>query len=151
MIASVTRPFCNNCDRVRLTADGQVRSCLFGRDDADLRTALRSGKSDDEIEALWRGRCHAKLRDMASTVRTSPARPPNVRDRRLVMPTVTVRFFAGAAAAAGCKELALDADTVADVATQLHLNSDLTSRECLMPRRCLSTRRSPAAISQRFG
>ncbi len=55
IVASVTRPFCNNCDRVRLTADGQVRSCLFGRDDADLRTALRTGESDDVLEELWRG------------------------------------------------------------------------------------------------
>jgi len=55
IIASVTRPFCRTCDRVRLTADGQVRSCLFGRDDADLRGALRNGASDDELEALIRG------------------------------------------------------------------------------------------------
>lgn len=55
IVASVTRAFCASCDRVRLTADGQVRSCLFGQDDADLRTALREGMSDDHIEALWRG------------------------------------------------------------------------------------------------
>lgn len=77
VIASVTRPFCNNCDRVRLTADGQVRSCLFGRDDADLRTALRSGKSDDEIEALWRGAVSRKAagHGINSSDFTPPDRP----------------------------------------------------------------------------
>jgi GTP 3',8-cyclase len=49
VIASVTRPFCGDCDRTRLTADGQVRSCLFSRDESDLRAALRSGRDDAEI------------------------------------------------------------------------------------------------------
>ncbi|MGA5703677.1 GTP 3',8-cyclase MoaA [Peterkaempfera bronchialis] len=54
VIASVTRPFCRACDRTRLTADGQVRNCLFAREETDLRTALRSGGSDAEIADLWR-------------------------------------------------------------------------------------------------
>ena len=45
VIASVTRPFCRTCDRTRLTADGQVRTCLFAREESDLRSALRSGAS----------------------------------------------------------------------------------------------------------
>ena len=49
VIASVSRPFCGNCDRVRLTADGQVRNCLFAREESDLRAALRSGADDEEI------------------------------------------------------------------------------------------------------
>jgi GTP 3',8-cyclase len=53
VIASVTRPFCGDCDRVRLTADGQVRNCLFAREESDLRTALRSGASDGEIADRW--------------------------------------------------------------------------------------------------
>jgi cyclic pyranopterin phosphate synthase len=53
VIASVTRPFCGDCDRVRLTADGQVRNCLFAREESDLRTALRAGASDDEIAVRW--------------------------------------------------------------------------------------------------
>lgn len=53
VIASVTRPFCGDCDRVRLTADGQVRNCLFAREESDLRTALRDGSSDDEIADRW--------------------------------------------------------------------------------------------------
>jgi len=53
VIASVTRPFCGDCDRVRLTADGQVRNCLFAREESDLRGALRSGASDAEIADRW--------------------------------------------------------------------------------------------------
>jgi len=48
-IASVTQPFCGNCDRVRLTADGQFRTCLFATDELDLRALLRSGATDDEL------------------------------------------------------------------------------------------------------
>ncbi|TML64255.1 MAG: GTP 3',8-cyclase MoaA [Actinobacteria bacterium] len=48
-IASVTQPFCDNCDRVRLTADGQFRTCLFATDELDLRALLRSGATDDEL------------------------------------------------------------------------------------------------------
>ena len=51
IIGSVTRPFCAACDRVRLTADGQVRNCLFARDESDLRTPLRAGASDAELAA----------------------------------------------------------------------------------------------------
>jgi GTP 3',8-cyclase len=54
VIASVTRPFCGDCDRVRLTADGQVRNCLFAREESDLRAALRGGASDEEIAERWR-------------------------------------------------------------------------------------------------
>ena len=54
MIASVTRPFCGDCDRVRLTADGQVRNCLFAREESDLRTPLRAGASDEELADRWR-------------------------------------------------------------------------------------------------
>jgi len=53
IIASVTRPFCGSCDRVRLTADGQLRNCLFAREESDLRTPLRSGADDDEIARRW--------------------------------------------------------------------------------------------------
>jgi cyclic pyranopterin phosphate synthase len=54
VIASVTRAFCGTCDRVRLTADGQLRNCLFATTESDLRSLLRSGESDDAIEAAWR-------------------------------------------------------------------------------------------------
>jgi len=49
VIASVSQPFCGACDRLRLTADGQLRSCLFARSEDDLRTPLRAGASDDEL------------------------------------------------------------------------------------------------------
>lgn len=55
VIASVTAPFCAACDRTRLTADGQVRNCLFGHRETDLRTPLRDGADDAELAALWVG------------------------------------------------------------------------------------------------
>jgi cyclic pyranopterin phosphate synthase len=51
VIPSVTKPFCGDCDRVRLTADGQFRTCLFATDEFDLRRAIRAGESDDELAA----------------------------------------------------------------------------------------------------
>ena len=53
VIGSVTRPFCGDCDRTRLTADGQVRNCLFATDESDLRGLLRAGATDDQIAAAW--------------------------------------------------------------------------------------------------
>lgn len=60
VIASVTRPFCGACDRTRLTADGQVRNCLFSHTETDLRTALRAGLDDTGLADLWRGAHLAK-------------------------------------------------------------------------------------------
>jgi cyclic pyranopterin phosphate synthase len=54
VIASVSHAFCSACDRTRLTADGQIRSCLFSAKETDLRGLLRSGAHDDAIEAAWR-------------------------------------------------------------------------------------------------
>ncbi|MCG5453955.1 GTP 3',8-cyclase MoaA [Micromonospora sp. PSH03] len=54
VIASVTRPFCGDCDRTRLTADGQVRACLFATEESDLRAALRTGADDGELARRWR-------------------------------------------------------------------------------------------------
>ena len=61
VIASVTRPFCGSCDRVRLTADGQLRNCLFAREESDLRGAMRAGASDEELGARMRASLLAKL------------------------------------------------------------------------------------------
>ena len=61
VIASVTRPFCGTCDRVRLTADGQVRNCLFARTEDDLRGPLRAGASDAELAEAWRRAVAVKL------------------------------------------------------------------------------------------
>ena len=51
VIPTVTKPFCGDCDRVRLTADGQFRTCLFATDEFDLRAAMRAGETDDQIAA----------------------------------------------------------------------------------------------------
>ena len=61
VIGSVTRPFCAACDRVRLTADGQVRNCLFARTESDLRGPLRAGASDAELAERWRAAVAVKL------------------------------------------------------------------------------------------
>lgn len=53
VIGSVTRNFCRACDRTRLTADGQLRNCLFAESETDLRALLRGGASDDQIGARW--------------------------------------------------------------------------------------------------
>lgn len=60
VVASVTRPFCASCDRVRLTADGQLRSCLFAVRERDLRTLLRSGASHEELAAAVEAEVAAK-------------------------------------------------------------------------------------------
>lgn len=60
VIASVTEPFCGSCDRIRLTADGQLRNCLFGLDHVDLRAILRGGGSDDDLVAAVAGEVDRK-------------------------------------------------------------------------------------------
>jgi GTP 3',8-cyclase len=61
VIASVTRPFCEACDRSRLTADGALRNCLFSQAETDLRGPLRAGVSDEELAEAWRATMWAKL------------------------------------------------------------------------------------------
>ena len=61
IIGSVTRPFCGACDRLRLTSDGQLRSCLFSLEEMDLRTAMRNGASDEDIAARFRKTVAGKL------------------------------------------------------------------------------------------
>ncbi len=82
IIASVTEPFCGTCDRTRISADGQLRSCLFSSDESDLRTPLRSGASDDEIAEQWARTMAAKPRAHGGgggfgAGFTQPARPMN--------------------------------------------------------------------------
>jgi cyclic pyranopterin phosphate synthase len=55
VIASVTEPFCDSCNRLRVTAEGQVRACLFALDETDLRGPMRAGASDDDLVDLIRG------------------------------------------------------------------------------------------------
>ncbi len=54
-INPVSQPFCSSCDRIRITAEGALRTCLFALEETDLRTPLRSGASDLEIEGIIRG------------------------------------------------------------------------------------------------
>ena len=70
VIASVTQPFCGGCTRIRLSAEGQLFTCLFGTLGHDVRSLLRSGKSDDDvlafISAIWKTR-----RDKYSEIRSA--------------------------------------------------------------------------------
>ncbi|HEV3291917.1 MAG TPA: GTP 3',8-cyclase MoaA [Streptosporangiaceae bacterium] len=61
VIGSVTRPFCGACDRVRLTADGQIRNCLFAQDESNLRDPMRAGADDEELAGMWTRAVAAKL------------------------------------------------------------------------------------------
>jgi len=60
VIASVTRPFCGHCDRIRLTADGQIRTCLFSLKEYDFRSVMRNGGSDEDIVRLLTSAVHRK-------------------------------------------------------------------------------------------
>ncbi|MGH3329024.1 MAG: GTP 3',8-cyclase MoaA [Streptomycetales bacterium] len=60
IIGTVTRPFCASCDRTRLTADGQIRNCLFAREESDLRGPLRDGASDEVLAERWKAAMWAK-------------------------------------------------------------------------------------------
>jgi GTP 3',8-cyclase len=60
IVGSVTRPFCASCDRIRLTADGQLRNCLFAREESDLRTPLRAGASDAELAVRMQAAVRSK-------------------------------------------------------------------------------------------
>jgi cyclic pyranopterin phosphate synthase len=60
VIGSVTRPFCGDCDRTRLTADGQVRNCLFATEESDLRKLLRNAAGDEELAEAWRAAMRGK-------------------------------------------------------------------------------------------
>ncbi|MER7015544.1 GTP 3',8-cyclase MoaA [Saccharopolyspora sp. NPDC000359] len=77
VIASVTRPFCAACDRTRLTADGQLRSCLFSTAETDLRGPMRAGADDAELIRLWQGTMWAKAagHGMDSGEFAQPSRP----------------------------------------------------------------------------
>ena len=60
IIASVSRPFCGDCDRTRLTADGKIRNCLFALDETNLMGLMRDGADDDTVEQAWRAAMWAK-------------------------------------------------------------------------------------------
>lgn len=76
-IASVTEPFCTDCRRTRMTAEGRVRTCLFSHEETDLRGALRSGADDEAIAGIWRAAQWGKAagHGMNSAGFTQPERP----------------------------------------------------------------------------
>ena len=76
-IASVSRPFCLNCNRIRLTADGKLRYCLFAIEEDDVKSAMRSGASDEEIAALIRRNLAGKWEghEINSAKFVAPPRP----------------------------------------------------------------------------
>jgi cyclic pyranopterin phosphate synthase len=76
-IASVSRPFCLNCNRIRLTSDGKLRYCLFAIEETDVRSLLRGGGTDDEIRAAIRASVEAKWlgHEINSSRFVAPPRP----------------------------------------------------------------------------
>jgi cyclic pyranopterin phosphate synthase len=76
-IASVSRPFCLNCNRIRLTADGKLRYCLFAIQEDDVKSLMRSGASDEEIAALIRRNLAGKWEghEINSAKFVAPPRP----------------------------------------------------------------------------
>jgi cyclic pyranopterin phosphate synthase len=60
IIAPVSEPFCGHCNRLRLTADGKLRTCLFSLDENDIKRLLRGGGSDPDLAALLRDRVQHK-------------------------------------------------------------------------------------------
>ena len=85
IIAAVSKPFCGNCDRVRLTADGQIRNCLFARTESDLRTPLRSGASDsDDCRPMGSRGCRQAARPRHQRPELPATRSAHVGDRWLV-------------------------------------------------------------------
>ncbi|HTP29204.1 MAG TPA: hypothetical protein VMK12_26525, partial [Anaeromyxobacteraceae bacterium] len=77
IIASVSKPFCLNCNRIRLTADGKLRYCLFAIEEDDVKSLMRSGASDSEIAALVRSNLSRKWEghEINSTRFVAPPRP----------------------------------------------------------------------------
>jgi cyclic pyranopterin phosphate synthase len=76
-IASVSRPFCLNCNRIRLTSDGKLRYCLFAIDETDVRSILRDGGSDDDVRSAVRASVQAKWigHEINSSQFIAPPRP----------------------------------------------------------------------------
>ena len=84
----MSEPFCGDCNRVRLTADGRLRTCLFSLNETDLRGPMRDGADDGELEqiirdAVWR----KELKHHVGEPGLHPARPQHVGHRRLSAPT----------------------------------------------------------------
>ncbi|XP_072932979.1 molybdenum cofactor biosynthesis protein 1 isoform X2 [Epargyreus clarus] len=75
-ISSMTQPFCSSCNRLRLTADGNLKVCLFGAAEVSLRDALRAGAGDEDLRALVRAALRRKHRQHAARAAAPRAAPP---------------------------------------------------------------------------
>jgi len=69
VITSMTSPFCSDCDRIRLTADGKIVPCMFSRDEYDVKSLLRSGATDEEIASFIRDAFYRKFAGVESLLR----------------------------------------------------------------------------------
>ncbi len=69
VITSMTSPFCSDCDRIRLTADGKIVPCMFSRDEYDVKSLLRSGATDEEIASFIRDAFYQKFAGVDSLLR----------------------------------------------------------------------------------
>jgi cyclic pyranopterin phosphate synthase len=69
IISSMTKPFCGDCDRIRLTVDGKIVPCLFSRNEYDIKRLLRKGASDDELADFVRECFRLKLEGVESMIR----------------------------------------------------------------------------------
>ncbi len=83
IIASVSEPFCGTCDRIRISADGKIRSCLFALDETDLADSMRSGADDDELRAVLRRAVASKWEGHA------------IQTSRFVQPDGGMSYFGG--------------------------------------------------------
>ncbi|XP_061378499.1 molybdenum cofactor biosynthesis protein 1 isoform X1 [Danaus plexippus] len=97
-ISSMTKPFCSTCNRLRLTADGNLKVCLFGESETNLRDAIRAGVNDDDIETLVRSALRRKLPRHAAEPRrlqarafctSAPQQPPSPPPTRRRLPQET--------------------------------------------------------------
>ncbi|MEM2921436.1 MAG: GTP 3',8-cyclase MoaA [Nitrososphaerota archaeon] len=75
IITSMTQPFCGDCDRIRLSADGKIVPCLFSRDEYDVKSLLRGGASDEEIAEFIRRSFRKKFAGVETLIKTGKVEP----------------------------------------------------------------------------
>ncbi|MEM1944370.1 MAG: GTP 3',8-cyclase MoaA, partial [Nitrososphaerota archaeon] len=71
----MTQPFCGDCDRIRLSADGKIVPCLFSRDEYDVKSLLRGGASDEEIAEFIRRSFRKKFAGVETLIKTGKVEP----------------------------------------------------------------------------
>ncbi len=114
LVSSVSQPFCGTCNRLRLTADGAVRNCLFSDDEVGVRDVLRAGGTDAALTlALRRCRLGQAARPRDQRPRVPAPDPVDVDDRRLTV--ARLRLFGSAREAAGVSVASIGGGTVSEV------------------------------------